>query len=63
VLDEPNLKLPHPELHRRAFVLVPLCEIDPDLVHPLLGETARDLLAKIETRPTVKRMSRLWNST
>ena len=63
VLDEPNLMLPHPELHRRAFVLVPLCEIDPNIVHPLLGETTHDLLAKLESRPVVKRMSRLWNST
>ncbi len=63
VLDEPNLRLPHPELHRRAFVLVPLCELDPNIIHPVLGETAHDLLAKIESRPVVKRMSRLWNST
>jgi 2-amino-4-hydroxy-6-hydroxymethyldihydropteridine diphosphokinase len=63
VLDEPNLVLPHPELHRRAFVLVPLCEIEPALVHPILGETMKELLAKVESRPTVRRMSRLWNTT
>jgi 2-amino-4-hydroxy-6-hydroxymethyldihydropteridine diphosphokinase len=63
VLDEPNLTLPHPELHRRAFVLVPLCEIDGAIIHPVLGETASDLLAKLEKRPAIKRMSRLWNST
>jgi 2-amino-4-hydroxy-6-hydroxymethyldihydropteridine diphosphokinase len=60
VLDEPELTLPHPELHRRAFVLVPLCELDPTLVHPLLGETMAELLAHVESRPAVRRTSRLW---
>jgi 2-amino-4-hydroxy-6-hydroxymethyldihydropteridine diphosphokinase len=60
VIDTPDLKLPHPEYHRRAFVLVPLAEIEPKLVHPLLGLTAGELLAHIEERPAVRRMSRLW---
>jgi len=60
VIDTPDLKLPHPEYHRRAFVLVPLAEIEPKLVHPLLGQTAEELLALIEERPAVRRMSRLW---
>jgi 2-amino-4-hydroxy-6-hydroxymethyldihydropteridine diphosphokinase len=60
VIDTPDLKLPHPEYHRRAFVLVPLAEIEPRLVHPLLGLTAEELLAQIEERPAVRRMSRLW---
>jgi 2-amino-4-hydroxy-6-hydroxymethyldihydropteridine diphosphokinase len=60
VADEPGLTLPHPELHRRAFVLVPLAEVDPARVHPLLGLTIAELLARVESRPTVRRMSRLW---
>jgi 2-amino-4-hydroxy-6-hydroxymethyldihydropteridine diphosphokinase len=60
VLDEPDLKLPHPELHRRAFVLVPLAEIDPELVHPTLGLSMTDLLQSIVVRPDVKRTRRLW---
>jgi len=39
-LDQPGLRLPHPQLHRRAFVLVPLAEIAPDLVIPGRGALA-----------------------
>jgi len=61
VVDEPDLKVPHPELIRRSFVLVPLVELDPLLVHPLTHETLLTELSRLTTRPPVKRGSRLWN--
>lgn len=41
-----SLILPHPEMHRRPFVLVPLLEVDPHWQHPVLGMSARTLLAR-----------------
>ena len=61
VVEESDLSVPHPELTRRSFVLVPLVELDPLLVHPVTGETLLDLLSRLNTRPPVKRGSRLWN--
>jgi 7,8-dihydro-6-hydroxymethylpterin-pyrophosphokinase len=61
VVDEPDLQIPHPELTRRSFVLVPLVELDPLLVHPVTGETLITHLTSLKTRPPVKRGSRLLN--
>jgi 2-amino-4-hydroxy-6-hydroxymethyldihydropteridine diphosphokinase len=47
VLDTPMLTIPHPRLMERAFVLVPLAELSPDLVHPILGKTIREVLSQV----------------
>ncbi|MCF8111839.1 MAG: 2-amino-4-hydroxy-6-hydroxymethyldihydropteridine diphosphokinase [Desulfobacteraceae bacterium] len=44
VIHTPQLTLPHPRMHQRAFVLKPLSEIAPRLIHPVLGLTAEKLL-------------------
>jgi 2-amino-4-hydroxy-6-hydroxymethyldihydropteridine diphosphokinase len=61
VIEEADLQVPHPELTRRSFVLVPLVELDPLIVHPVTGETLLNHLSRLNTRPPVKRGSRLWN--
>ena len=57
VVDEPLLTLPHPRLRQRAFVLVPLREIAPDLRLPDSGETVTAACARIRARsgPAVRR--------
>jgi 2-amino-4-hydroxy-6-hydroxymethyldihydropteridine diphosphokinase len=45
IIDQPRLTIPHPYLHYRNFVLVPMFEIAPDLRHPLLKQTISELYA------------------
>lgn len=48
IIDSPPLIIPHPRLHQRGFVLVPLNEVEPELVHPVLGKSIGDLLLDVE---------------
>ncbi len=44
ILDTPSLVIPHPNLHERGFVLLPLMDIAPDLVHPVKKKSIRELI-------------------
>jgi 2-amino-4-hydroxy-6-hydroxymethyldihydropteridine diphosphokinase len=54
VLDSPPLVIPHPRLHERAFVLVPLADVAPDLIHPVLDLPVHELLVRVNTK-SIKR--------
>ena len=48
IVDEESLKIPHPLIHRRKFVLVPLCEIASEMIHPVLKKSFANLLESCE---------------
>ena len=60
IVEEDGLLIPHPEMEKRAFVLIPLLELEPDLVHPRTKEPIRKLLKKIKPHCSVKRKGRFW---
>lgn len=56
VIDREDLIIPHPRLYTRRFVLVPLCEIAPGLVHPILQLTVKQLLEQCTDPLNVKKI-------
>jgi 2-amino-4-hydroxy-6-hydroxymethyldihydropteridine diphosphokinase len=54
VIDQPALKIPHPRLHERNFVLVPLVELVPDWQHPVLEKTVKELLSELDDNLEVR---------
>lgn len=56
VIDVPGLTIPHPALAQRRFVLEPLAEIAPDLIHPILGKTIRELCDALPPGQAVRKL-------
>jgi len=48
VLSTPELTIPHERMHKRRFVLQPICDIDPSIVHPVLGRDVKNLLDQLD---------------
>lgn len=48
IVNEEDLKIPHPHMHLRRFVLAPLAEVDPDGIHPVLGKTVSQMLQELK---------------
>jgi 2-amino-4-hydroxy-6-hydroxymethyldihydropteridine diphosphokinase len=60
ILDEPGLTVPHPRLHQRRFVLVPLADLAPELLHPVLGWSVLQLLTALGNGEPVRLYAREW---
>jgi 2-amino-4-hydroxy-6-hydroxymethyldihydropteridine diphosphokinase len=56
VRNTPSLILPHPRLHQRRFVLVPIAEISPGWRHPISGLTAAELLTRLPSGQEIERL-------
>ena len=56
VINEPGLKVPHPAMQERRFVLAPLAEIAAEAFHPVLKKTARELLGELPRGQSVRRV-------
>jgi 2-amino-4-hydroxy-6-hydroxymethyldihydropteridine diphosphokinase len=55
-IDSPELQVPHPRMHLRRFVLVPLAEIAAEVVHPIMKKNVKQLLEETPDQSTVRRM-------
>ena len=59
VIDKRHLKIPHREMHKRRFVLLPLAELAPQVIHPQLGQSISTLLATVKDAKRVVLLPRV----
>jgi len=60
VVADPNLQVPHLELHKRRFALEPLSEVAPEVLHPVLGETVQHLLRHLSPQDVQRHEATRW---
>ena len=58
IIETQDLTIPHPRLPQRAFVLIPLADIAPNLVHPVLGKSIAELASNVQGNSGVKKYNR-----
>jgi 2-amino-4-hydroxy-6-hydroxymethyldihydropteridine diphosphokinase len=59
VIESKRLTIPHRRMHMRAFVLAPLCEVAPEIIHPIMGIAAAELERSVPSgHPAVRRLDR-----
>jgi 2-amino-4-hydroxy-6-hydroxymethyldihydropteridine diphosphokinase len=56
VINTENLKIPHPRLHERDFVLLPLKDLDENLIHPILNKSVKDLVKELKEKSVIGKM-------
>lgn len=59
VLNSPSLKIPHPELHKRKFAIIPCIEIEPAIIHPVYGRQLKEFLADIGDEQKIEKLESL----
>jgi 2-amino-4-hydroxy-6-hydroxymethyldihydropteridine diphosphokinase len=59
IINQPYLKIPHPKIRERKFVLVPLCDIASEMIHPVLNKTFAALLENCKDESKVERINPL----
>lgn len=60
IMDDPLLTLPHPRLHQRHFALLPLNDLAPELIHPVLNETINTLLNGLTVTDGIIQLNETW---
>lgn len=61
IIKDPDLEVPHPRLHKRAFVLAPFVEIAPEFIHPVLHKSIRQLYDELQSPGNVRRLEESIN--
>jgi len=56
VVDIENLKIPHPRLHERDFVLLPLKDLDENFIHPIFNKTVKELIKDLKMKSIIDKL-------